>query len=161
MHGIDIDRVAGLVGVRFTGCVAVADRRRALEECKTVLVETGCRKVLVDFWDATFALDDFNTSNAFASRLAFDDLLRRCRTAHLVKPDTRINPIVHALATARGFSFCLFDERSRALLWLLRESVDLLPQVDAVVPARRSRWAGMHPADATPIHGSASRRHRG
>lgn len=147
MHSIDVDRTAEFVTVHFSGLVAVAERGRALEEVVVVLADTGYQRVLVDFWDADFAVDDFASSNAFASRLAFDETLRRCRIAYLIKPGARANPIVEALADARGFSCRRFDGRRRVMHWLLHGIDHQQPASVPTVSTPKSRWAGLHPSD--------------
>ncbi len=150
MYSIDVNRTAAFASIRFSGLIAVAERGRALEEAMVVFADTGYRQVLVDFSAADFAVDDFDSSNALASRLAFNATLHSCRIAYLTKPGARVNPVVEALAAARGLSFRRFDERQRAMDWLLLGIDDQSPTSQPTVYAPRSRWAALHPSDMEP-----------
>lgn len=122
MYVVTANPTSQIVTVRYYGRVAVADREQALTDLLPVLEETGYRQILVDFRNADCIINDFDASNTFASRLAFQPRLRTCQIAYLTQPGGHVDPVVEALADARGFVFRRFDNRRLAIHWLLEST---------------------------------------
>ena len=118
MHEILLDQTHALIDVRYHGTVSIADRLRAIAEAVRLAGDTGFRRFLIDFSDAHSTFDDFARSNAFASRMALDPLLRRSRIAYVAATSRRMNSVVEVLADVRHLPFQRFADRAAALAWL-------------------------------------------
>ena len=118
MHAISLDAASRLILCRFIGRVRVEERCDAIDQVLAQVDATGFIRILVDFTDATVAIEDVAELNRLARRLAHDPTLARCRIAY-VKPDTACwDPAVEMLAHGRGFHAERFARQEGALAWL-------------------------------------------
>lgn len=118
MHEILLDPAHALIDIRYHGTVSIADRLHMVAQAVSLADDTGIRRFLVDFSDARAAFDDFACSNAFASRMALDPLLRQSRIAYVAITSRQMNSVVEVLADVRHLPFQRFAERAAALHWL-------------------------------------------
>ena len=118
MHRVRIDPAARVITCVFTGMVCVQERCEAIDAVLAQVDATGFTRLLVDFIDATVAVEDVAQLNRLARRLANDPTLARCRVAYLRSPSSQWDPAVEMLAHGRGFHAERFAQRERALDWL-------------------------------------------
>ena len=118
MHAISLSPDARLITCRFTGRVRVEERCDAIDEVLAQIDATGYTRILVDFTNASVAIENVAALNRLARCLSDDPTLRRCRIAYL-KPDAGFwDPAVDMLAHGRGFHAERFSRREGALAWL-------------------------------------------
>ena len=118
MHVVSLAPDSRLIFCRFSGRVRVEERCEAVDEVLARIDASGFDRILVDFTNATLAIEDVAELNRLARRLASDPTLRRCRIAYL-KPETGFwDPAVDMLAHGRGFHAERFSHRDGALAWL-------------------------------------------
>ena len=118
MHHVRIDSTTRVITCVFTGRVCVEERCDAIDATLAQVDATGFTRLLVDFTDATVAVEDVAQLNRLARRLANDPTLARCRIAYLRSPDSQWDPAVEMLAHGRGYHAERFAQRERALAWL-------------------------------------------
>jgi hypothetical protein len=117
MHTISIDADANLVTVQYQGKVTVAERTEVLGQLLTMLHETQCRKLLVDFRGARSPVEDFTACKDLARRLMALGV-QGCQVAYVWPANGAIHPVVDALAASRGFLFEKFEDLGEARQWL-------------------------------------------
>ena len=128
MYSIDASERLKLITVTHSGVVDIAERARAWDEVATQLQAIGNCRILLDFMAASVATDDFHVSRAFASRLTRLGGALDCRIAYLSPPGAQVNIVFETLANARGLTFERFNERLKALTWLLSDRPDKEPR---------------------------------
>lgn len=129
MHSIDTNARLNLITVTYSGVVDIAERSHAWNEVAVAIETIGDCQVLLDFMAATVAADDFQVSQAFARRLVDFVGAKACRIAYLCPYDARVNKVVETLADARGLTLERFNDRVKALKWLLSDKPDQKPQL--------------------------------
>jgi hypothetical protein len=127
MYSIDKNARLKLITVTYSGNVGIAERSCALDEVATAIEVLGNSRIFLDFMDANVALDIFQASQTFARRVADLFGIRACRIAYLCPHDARVNKVVEMLAHARGLTFERFNDRVKALRWLLSDQPDQEP----------------------------------
>lgn len=118
-HVVEVNHYLGLVAVTFWGAVSIEERAIALDEALAGLEVGQCHRIVVDFLGARAAADSFKAGNDHARRLASEPKLRGCRIGYVYPQDASVNPVVEAIAEARGFRFRKFNRVADALDWLL------------------------------------------
>ncbi|MGH8076744.1 MAG: hypothetical protein ACREPE_05395 [Lysobacter sp.] len=109
-----------MIDVRYFDRVTVAERAAAMDETLVILRESALRRIAIDFNDARAGSDFFQDTNAFATRVATNALLRECRIAFVGAATNRFNAVLESLSDARGYSFQRFFDRAAAIVWLTR-----------------------------------------
>lgn len=109
-----------LIDVRYFDRVTIAQRAAAMDETLEILRETEIRRIAIDFDEARGGSDPFQDTNAFATRVATDALLRQCRIAFVGTATNRFNAVLETLSDARGYGFRRFFDRPSAIAWLTR-----------------------------------------
>lgn len=107
-----------IVRVTYDGPTSIDHRLRALAEGEELLRETGYSRVLVDLRTASLPEEPLDRSNAFATRLAQTEELRRCRLAYLVPPHQHGNRLIETMAAARHLEVERFELLDEAVSWL-------------------------------------------
>ena len=113
------DHERGLILVRYFDRVPVAQRAAAMDRTRVILGATGLRRILIDFDDATAPAEPLQETNAFATRVATDALLRECRIAFVGAASNRFNATLELLADNRHYAFRRFHSRPPAIEWLM------------------------------------------
>lgn len=114
------DEQLQLIDVRYFDRVTIAQRSAAMDETLVILRETDLRRIAIDFDEARVGSDLFQDTNAFATRVATEPLLRQCRIAFIGAASNRFNAVLEPLSDARGYGFRRFFDRTSALAWLGR-----------------------------------------
>jgi hypothetical protein len=127
MYSIDASTRSKMITVTYSGVVDIAERTRAWEEVSTHVQASGLTRILLDFTAASVAIDDFHVSRGFASQLTRPGGALSCRIAYLSPPGAQVNIVFENLASARGLTFERFNERLKALTWLLSDRPDQAP----------------------------------
>lgn len=109
-----------LVNVRYFDRVTVAQRGAAMDETLVILGESDLRCIVIDFDEALTGSDLFQDTNAFATRVATEPMLRQCRIAFVGAATNRFNNVLEPLSDARGYGFKRFFDRPSAIAWLHR-----------------------------------------
>ena len=117
---VNHDAARGMVDVRYFDRVKVADRGAAMDRTLKILAATNARRIAIDFNDAVTGSDLFQDTNAFATRVSTNAVLRHCRIAFIGAQSNRFNVVVETLAEGRGYGFRRFFERQPALDWLMQ-----------------------------------------
>ena len=110
-----------LVRVTYDGPTSIDHRLRALAHGEALLRATGYSRVLVDLRSAATPEEPLDRSNAFATRLAQSEEVRRCRLAYLVPPHQHANRLIETMAVARHLDVERFEQVEQALAWLCCE----------------------------------------
>jgi hypothetical protein len=108
-----------IIEVRYFDLVTVAERAAAMDETLVILGATSLRRIAIDFNDARAGIEAFQDTNAFATRVATNALLRQCRIAFVGAASNRFNVVLETLSDARGYGFRRFFDRPSAIAWLL------------------------------------------
>ena len=119
-----------LVHVVYDGLTTIDHRLRALAHSEALLRATGYRRVLVDLRQATSTEEPLDRSNAFATRLAQSEEVRRCRLAYLASPHQHGNRLVETMAVARHLDVERFEGVDEALAWLCFEDACAVADAD-------------------------------
>lgn len=70
------DRQRGIIDVRYFDRVTVGERMAAMEDTLAILREIDLRRIAIDFNDSRAGSEPFQVTNAFATWLATNALLR-------------------------------------------------------------------------------------
>lgn len=107
-----------IVRVTYDGPITIDHRLLALAKGEAMLRSTGYDRVLVDLRSAATREEPLDRSNAFATRLALSDEVRRCRLAFLVPPHQHGNRLIETMAVARHLEVERFEHEAEAIAWL-------------------------------------------
>lgn len=118
-YTISVDSDNGVLEVRYTGIVPVAQRFEAWGESASLLRDTGIRRVLIDLLQARPAQELASKYADFFAAISREPLLLASRTAFVAPPVNPINHLIEVLADARHYPFSRFPDRDSALAWLL------------------------------------------
>ncbi|MFD0739835.1 hypothetical protein ACFQZQ_11130 [Lysobacter koreensis] len=113
------DEQLEMVDVRYSDRVPVAERVLALDETLEILRATEIRRILIDYDRARLPDDPIPTQSGFATLIATNAELKRCRIAFVGRAGHTFNIAVENMSSARGYSFERFFDRDSALAWLL------------------------------------------
>lgn len=130
---VSADHEYRLVRVTYDGATTIDHRLRALAHGEALLRATGYRRILVDLRDAASPEEPLDRSNAFATRLAQSDEVRRCQLAYLVPPHQHANRLIETMASARHLDVERFEQVEEALAWLSCEASRTDADADAVI----------------------------
>ena len=138
MHVITHEPDNALVTTTFTGDISSEERCSSLEEILSVARATGASKMLVDFSEGRFLVEDLETARRLADRIrAHDEALAKLQIAY-VMPPYKVDPAVEIFARGRGLSAERFETKQAALDWLLHGR----PPRALTSRARRGRRSG-------------------
>lgn len=118
---VEPDAGHALVRVTYRGTVSIEQRSLAMDRTLALLEQTGYRRILIVFSQASLGGDGLPATNAFATRIATNAALRQCRIAFVGPASNRFNVAVENLSRARGYGFERFFEYQPALDWLLQD----------------------------------------
>ena len=127
-YRVTLDTLRGVIDVRYSDCVAVEQRQAACEETCALLEQGAPRRILIDFTKARQAAEPLSKISGFASRLAGDNALRRCRIAFVGPEASSFNIALETLSSARGYAFQRFFSRADALAWLHEKDLASAPR---------------------------------
>ena len=128
---VSADHDYRLVRVTYDGPTTIDHRLRALAHGEALLRATGYRRILVDLREAAGPEEPLDRSNAFATRLAQSEEVRRCQLAYLVPPHQHGNRLIETMAVARHLEVERFERVEEALAWLACEAT--LADADAAL----------------------------
>jgi hypothetical protein len=117
MHAIAIDPGDQIVTVKYRGKITIAERTEVLEELLLMFATSGCRRLLVDFFEAQSTVEEFAACKELARKLVTLGV-QGCQVAYLGPRGRTINPVVDALSASRGFMFERFEDAGEARDWL-------------------------------------------
>jgi hypothetical protein len=121
-HEVSTDETHRMINVRYRGNISIDTRRQAMHETLALLEASGFRRILIDYVDAQYHLGTFAESNAFASTISNQPLLRQCRIAFVGSQGQQFNAVIETLADARRYPFRRFFDRESALAWLMTDA---------------------------------------
>jgi hypothetical protein len=122
-----LDQERGILWVRYSGVITVADRRAAAEHILGEVTGPEMRRVLLDYRRANSLGTDEAASSALADFLAAKLGDRGARVAWLVNYDHQLDRIVEGKSSERGISNERFRDFDEAVAWLQQPD----PVVDA------------------------------
>lgn len=115
---VDFDAERGLVVVTYHGLIRLEHRQQAVARGSQAMEEHGCRRVLVDFRDASMDSHSPEEESNFADVLSKNPVLAVSRIAYLARPGQSVNWFIEILAQARHFNCRHFTSIEEAHVWL-------------------------------------------
>jgi hypothetical protein len=118
-YDLRLDPDHGLLDLRYTGVVSVAQRFEAWTLAAPLLASSGVRRILIDLTGAIAAHEPLLNTRQFVDRIVREPLLLQSRTAFVAPPVHPANHLIELLAAAHHYPFARFSAREEAIAWLL------------------------------------------